>query len=231
MLLLWITLLIFVFLVLHRRNSKLLVSLRARTTTSSEVQTPLQSVQSRGPPQKLRVLCQNMWCTNSLFAERKGSKGPRPTDRFDAVVAEASQYDILILQELFVMRLGFHLIGQDVAHLERQLVNRGFVYHTDIVYNLPLLLGQSAGVAVFSRWPIVDCQHVTFNQRSFKDSLNEKGFVRAAVQVPSGEIVQVFSTHMDSFRVKKAAPMSAARKDPVGYRENVRLDQVKNELV
>ena len=155
---------------------------------------------------QIRILSQNMWCTNSWGAVKKGSKGPQVQRRFTEFVRAVVEggYDVLLLQELFAYRIAyFFLTIDDVVYLTEQLEAAGFIYHSDVVYNLPVLLGQSSGVAIFSKYPIVNWEGHTFRKHSLKDSLNAKGFVQATIAV-GDQHLSFFSAHLDSSKTSDA---------------------------
>ncbi|XP_065195389.1 sphingomyelinase C-like [Sycon ciliatum] len=161
----------------------------------------------------VRVLSQNLWAANFWAAEKLGSKGPNPRARFDGFVRSVTQgkYDVLLLQELFVLRTAyFFATVDDVAYLTKLLEKAGFLYHTDLLYNLPSTFGQSSGVAIFSKYPITEWKGHTFNHYSVKESITSKGFVRAQISIGRSH-VNFFSTHMDSS----------------GWEPGVKLEQIK----
>ncbi|XP_065195404.1 uncharacterized protein LOC135826727 [Sycon ciliatum] len=176
---------------LHKHNQECLWKLRAR----------LGQPGISGPPRDhLRVLSQNMWCTNSWGAVQKGSKGPEVRKRFDALVNAALEgdYDVLLLQELFIYRMAyFFMTVEEVVYLTERLEAAGYVYHSNLAYNVPVVLGQSSGLAIFSKHPFVEWGGHTFTTHSLKDSLNAKGFVHATVSI-GRELFFFYSTHLDS---------------------------------
>lgn len=184
---------------LYLRNRKCFEKLKGRLGKPSGGKTP----------DSLRVLSQNMWCTNSWGAVRKGSKGPEVRRRFDALARAAveGRYDVLLMQELFIYRIAYFFVTiDDVVYLTEQLEAAGYVYHSDLAYNLPVLMGQNSGTAIFSKHPIIDWKGHTFSAYSLKDSLNAKGFVQTSVNVGE-QYLHFFSTHLDSSKagdVKKS---------------------------
>lgn len=183
-------------------------SRRLRRSLSEQLGMPGE----RAERKELRVLSQNMWNVQWPGTLLKGNSGRYPMERFDALVAAAVEgdYDVLALQELFVLRVGPFVFGEEVLYLQRRLVEVGYVYHTDIAYNLPGVFGQSAGVAVFSRLPIPNdgVRYFSFADSSWKEMPNHKGFVHVQLAVfPPGadaasladqRPAHILTAHLDS---------------------------------
>ena len=194
-----------------QRARRLLRDMGEQSGSDATAQSP-----TRG---RLRILSQNCWNMQYPGTERKGNRGRQAEKRFDALAdhAENGGYDVLILQELFVLRAGPFVYGHDVGYLRQRLVKSGFVYHTNIAYNLPRVVGQSAGVAVFSKVPIArtsvdmtnarDDTYFTFATSSFRQFFNRKGFVHVRLllstddssMTSSLDVVHIVNVHLDAF--------------------------------
>ena len=138
----------------------------------------------------LKVLTQNIWC------HYLAKIGPNVESRLKTFIQGAQSYDIVLLQELFVHKMGFY----DRTHLAKLAVKEfklvGFKYHTSFYETAPNFYGQSSGVVIFSRLPITQTHHVAF--KDVGEHFTNKGFVLAEIR-HNKRMVQVCSLHLDAF--------------------------------
>ena len=138
----------------------------------------------------LKVLTQNIWC------HYIAPVGSNVDTRLKAFIQAARSYDIVLMQELFVLKMGFY----DRTHLANLAVEEfklvGFKYHTSFYKTAPMCFGQSSGVVIFSRLPITRAHHVVFSDVG--EHFTNKGFVWAEI-LHNKRTVNVCSLHMDAF--------------------------------
>ena len=169
-----------------------------------------------GDERRLRVLTHNLWChyPMSLVKQCAHAMPGRAFEarlRLFAAHCAAERYDVVCVQELFLWRL-WPLEGcGNFELLAALLADGGLVHHTDPSQSMRpgRWVGQNAGVAIFSRLPISNCEAIDFERTA--EALNTKGFVTADVRLPcagpaGGRTVRIVSAHMDArdWRTKSA---------------------------
>ena len=176
---------------------------------------------SAGPGQgiSLRVATQNVWChylatpTRQMFERRRSGErsgvaddrinGLRYWKRLDLLARHlASVADVVVVQELFMLRLGPIVISHNVRRFVALMEDLGFPYQSDPNATLLSWAGQNCGVMIFSRFPMVACHAEAF--RRTDEIPSSKGFVDVVIEIPainSGETgmrVRVLGTHFDA---------------------------------
>jgi len=137
-------------------------------------------------------MSQNVWNT------QMGSKGKDSTGRFMTFAQDAKDYDILLVQEVFILSVGPLKYGmEDAILLEKELIQQGFKFHTNLYNTLPYV-GQNSGLQIFSKYPLVDVEYVSFHQASMHEYMNWKGAVKAKVEIGDGKSLTVVNVHFDS---------------------------------
>eukprot|EP00931_Biecheleriopsis_adriatica_P122855 TRINITY_DN97901_c0_g1_i1.p1 TRINITY_DN97901_c0_g1~~TRINITY_DN97901_c0_g1_i1.p1 ORF type:complete len:334 (+),score=62.78 TRINITY_DN97901_c0_g1_i1:48-1049(+) len=142
----------------------------------------------------VRLLCQNVW--NSFFAG-----GPDRVARLIALqeFVHQNNIDVLVTQEMFSFAFGPFVDAGEVRMFGERMGEVGLVYQTSPLASLPLL-GQNSGLAIYSRFPIVEESHGTFNQRR---AVSAKGWQEVAIELESEEERQVpkrlmlINTHLE----------------------------------
>lgn len=146
-------------------------------------------------PGQLRVLTQNMFA--HYFIRGCADKDDRSRGLIRCLKAVANDVDVVLLQELFVGKIGSRDLGgqivQEVVAAAREL---GFLYHAGGKDPKQLLLGQNNGLIILSRFKFVeDPVDITFNNRA--ETVCAKGVLKVVLDV-DGARVHVITSHLDS---------------------------------
>lgn len=111
----------------------------------------------------------------------------QPKVRVKEIPRKISQFDVVILEELF---------DRDLRKTMTNLMSEYYPYHTNVVgsHTLKFLTG---GVMIFSRWPIINEDQFVFHASNGLDSLAAKGALYAAIN-KQGKIYHIIGTHMQA---------------------------------
>ena len=133
-------------------------------------------------PKRIRVMSQNIW--NSFFAG-----GPGRHARLMAFFEELERLrvDIVIVQEMFVFGLGPWCVKSEAEAARELLLELGFRHQTCPTATQPLL-GQSSGLVVYSKYPIVREHHEAFATRR---SVTAKGWLEVVIDLGLSDSNQV----------------------------------------
>ena len=162
---------------------------------------------------QIKVLTQNLWVHYLA---------PSPTKRvrLEAFISFLKQkhnnYDILIIQEIFGLRLGCFIRCNDLEFLVTELFKIGYIHHTKPSGNLPYF-GQNGGIALFSKYPFIYDDVFRFERSD--EIMLRKGFAIGITKIPlSGD------DHDDKTKYHYLC-IGTGHCDP--YRPNVILSQIK----
>lgn len=139
----------------------------------------------------LTVVTYNMWC-NYLI---KGK--PNYVDRFEGLANGVKNADIVFVQEIFILRVGPLEFSNCATAMVEVMRSKGFVYKTSITASVPYLLGQSSGVAIFSKIPLKTTTSEVFKHAGIKERVNNKGFVSAEFEINNSRVA-LFTIHTDA---------------------------------
>jgi len=104
-------------------------------------------------------------------------------------------YDVLALQEVFVMNIFGYTLGIDIREqLIKESKNYGYEYHL-MGDTPPTIFGQTSGLLILSKYPILKGAERRWYKVS--DFGTAKGFLHAIIQI-GGEEVHVFNVHLDA---------------------------------
>lgn len=111
----------------------------------------------------------------------------QPKIRVEDIPAKISQFDVVILEELF---------DHDLRSTMTKRMQPQYPYHTKVVDggNAKVLTG---GVMIFSKWPIVLEKQVVYKASASGDSLAAKGAIYAEIN-KEGKIYHIFGTHLQA---------------------------------
>lgn len=140
---------------------------------------------------RLTFVTYNLWC-NYLV-----KSGANYVERFDGFAKGVKNYDIVMIQEAFVLRVGPIEFSNCAAHLADAMKLRGFKYRTSIAASVPFTFGQSNGIMIFSKIPFTGTKSVTFDTANIVERVNNKGFVYTELKV-KGNPMFIFNTHTDA---------------------------------
>lgn len=148
-----------------------------------------------GSQKRLRILTQNMFCH---VLQNAVTKDLASTEQRMAGLVEnvrRNMYDVVLLQEMFILRVGFLEFGRKALRYTRErLAELGLIYHTDPDQS-SRMLGQNSGLYIFSRHPFVSVLEQTYGKH--KEFICNKGFQRVSVDF-GGKLVHFLNTHLDS---------------------------------
>ena len=97
------------------------------------------------------------------------------------------QPDIICFQEVFDRKASGHL-------LEKLKDN-----YSNIVYNVaPSEIGLNSGLAIASKFPILDVSFRKFKNLAGEDALSNKGILRAIVDLGNGKSATIYNTHLQA---------------------------------
>lgn len=145
-----------------------------------------------GSRRHVRILSQNVW--NSFFAG-----GPGRIERLRAFgeYLEQNDVDIVATQEMFVFGLG-PLVDSVEANTASDMMRLlGFEFQTCYLESAPAV-GQSSGLVVYSKLPIVRAEHHVFSSRR---AVSCKGWLEVEVELPTRagqpSRLTLFNTHLE----------------------------------
>ena len=152
-------------------------------------------------PLSPQVLTQNLWCHYPMTLIK-----PYPPAQHGACFLQRLRcfadhvrtvgYDIVMVQELFLFKIGPFGTTTNFEFCAAEMQRAGLPFATDPSPSLhhERLFGQNSGVAIFSRWPITAEVSVDL---ATSERNNTKGFVMATVNTLQGP-VRFLCTHLDS---------------------------------
>jgi endonuclease/exonuclease/phosphatase family metal-dependent hydrolase len=153
-------------------------------------------------PASLRLLSHNVWChyPATLLSPKDGvQSGWDFLGRLRALAdhVEGGGYDVVLLQELFIMKAWLVGTTRNFEYFLDRMRKAGLVHCTDPTASLhgDRLWGQNSGVVIFSRHRVHSCRNVDFAFTS--EGNNTKGFVAVTVESSSG-MLRFVCAHLDS---------------------------------
>ena len=155
---------------------------------------------------ELRVLSHNVWC-HYMQQWYAPPASKRLECLFEAI--QAQDYDVVLVQELFLFRVGPLANTHSFEVFTRAMLGAGYHLASDPRSSLPVI-GQNNGLAIFSKLDV----SVAPVSRSFVatgESVCVKGFVHARLSLGGGRTLHVVTTHLDSKQKPKAVQDLQAR--------------------
>eukprot|EP01084_Bolivina_argentea_P080382 145621_1 len=161
------------------------------TPHSSQDHEPLLASEA---PTQIKILSQNIWCV--FF---KG--GPQRRKRLQILIQKIKDDnpDIICLQEMHLLGLGLLLLCGDYLYVQRNLVQLGYIYHTDPKLSTPYF-GGSSGCVIFSKYPMISS---TSNVFQHIRPGRCKGWVVANIGIPNPCNLKVVTTHLEHKNKKR----------------------------
>jgi endonuclease/exonuclease/phosphatase family metal-dependent hydrolase len=149
-------------------------------------------------PETLHILQQNCW--TPLFGGGRDRQ-----KRMEALVAEAGNYDVLLLQELFSTWLAGWRVAGYAEWLVAELVPRGFTHF--LIPGAKFLQMQDSGLFIASKVALTGAFEVVYNARASSGEMwTSKGAL--GVRLRSSNLVLV-NTHLNAY---EGAEERAARR-------------------
>lgn len=153
-------------------------------------------------PSSLTVVTQNLWChyPMTLLKQESGVMTGKCFEhrlRLFAEYVKDNAIDVVMVQELFLFRIGPVYTNNNFTVFAQAMGACGLTECTDPSLSMHArVLGQNSGVAIFSKWPLLNCR--SFDFESTGENLNSKGFVCADVAMTQNRTAHFVSAHLDS---------------------------------
>lgn len=141
----------------------------------------------------ITITSQNIWLTLIPFV--RNNKDVRK--RLQSFAKGVSSSDIVLLQELFIFKIGPWEWNGNYLELTKFMREEGFIYLANSERTTPQFFGQNSGLLIYSKYPIIKSKSWTYEQGSFKETFSNKGYILAQIQVGK-YCVCVGNTHLDS---------------------------------
>jgi len=110
---------------------------------------------------------------------------------------KSNNYDIIFLQEVFILNSYISYIGnQYKSILIQECASLGYLHNAEA--HKTWFPRQDSGLLILSRYPILNCQAKIFSARSWMEIMCEKGFLVAEIQFAPHETVICVNAHLDS---------------------------------
>ena len=138
--------------------------------------------------QRISILTQNIWC---VFFNGGMQRRKRLRILIDCIARD--EPDIIALQEMSVLGLGFILLCGDYLYVQKKLIKMGYIYHTDPKLSTPYF-GSSSGCVIFSKYPITDSSANVFKHRRIARC---KGWIFAQISIPNIHDLKITNTHLE----------------------------------
>lgn len=154
----------------------------------------------------LLLVSYNLWCTlwHSHGVE----------ERIESLVEGIKDFDIALIQEAYIWNFGVAVFKKCASLLVVEMKKHGFHFRTSILDFVPPF-GQSGGVVIFSRIPLVRTISKQYNSSIFQ-YLVYRGFVVGEFFINSKPL-HVINTHLNptgvDSRVQQAKELARAMKD------------------
>ena len=105
--------------------------------------------------------------------------------------------DVVMVQELFVYRIGPFYTNNNFTVFAQAMRACGLTHCTDPSISMHArVLGQNSGVAIFSKWPLLN--PLSFDFESTGEIMNSKGFVCADIAMAHNRKVHCVNAHLDA---------------------------------
>lgn len=142
--------------------------------------------ETESPPRKnIKILSWNIYMLPHLVASHSGKR-----ERAEIIgqTLEASDYDVILFQE------AFHPLARKkiLRHLKAK-----YPYQVGPANRKLLSLKANSGLWLFSRYPIVDYQSISYKNKFGVDALSRKGALLAEIDV-EGQRIQIAGTHLQN---------------------------------
>jgi endonuclease/exonuclease/phosphatase family metal-dependent hydrolase len=146
----------------------------------------------------MRILCQNLNLHH--LVSHSTDKAQRVT-KFAQALSE-KEYDVVVLQEVFVLNTIFSRVGGDLRDQLIEAGRRCGLQYASLSKPANPLFGQDAGLMVLSRFPIAREYSVTFREYGWKEVTNKKGFLHVVIDLTStydgDKTLHVLTSHLDA---------------------------------
>ena len=135
----------------------------------------------------IRVLTYNFFLRPPLVRTNENDYKDERLEYFLEHVLQ--NYDIIAFQEVF------SFLNGRVRRLIRQAELKGFRYHAT---SKAFWFGVDGGLALLSRYEIVDSEFIAFTKAAMADRIALKGTLYAKIAIRPSSFIHVFATHLQS---------------------------------
>lgn len=156
----------------------------------------------------LRLVTYNLWCDflkpHTILSLE---------ERIECLAEGINDFDIVLIQEAYVLNAGVAVITKCATLMVAAMTKRGFRYRTSIADFTAPYVGQSGGIVIFSRIPLVKTTSRSYLNYSILQVTDYRGFVVGEFSVNSQRLY-VVNTHLDphgvNARLSQARELAAA---------------------
>lgn len=154
----------------------------------SSIEPLLSSASIQQEVKKIKILSQNVWC---VF----GVGGSQRRKRLKLLIKniKIDNPDIVCLQEMHLLGLGFLILCGDYLFVKKELIKLGYIYHNDPKLSTPYF-GSSSGCVIFSKFPIINSSSNVFKNKRFA---RYKGWVHANIAIPNIHNLKIINLHLE----------------------------------
>lgn len=139
----------------------------------------------------IRLVSYNLWCDYL-----KPHSITSLNDRIEGLAEGIKDFDIALIQEAYIFKTGIAVFTKCASLLIATMETRGFHYRTSIADFVAPYLGQSGGIVIFSRIPLVRTTSRRYRNYSILQFYNYRGFVVGEYLFNSRHLY-VVNTHLD----------------------------------
>jgi len=123
--------------------------------------------------------------------------GPNFKDRLELFARQARNYDVLLLQEMFLVSIGPFVLPNDVDWFVKRMQQEGFSYTTDPTTSCPSFFGQNNGLLILSKLPIRETTNVSFKGKN-RRFLSFKGWLEVELMFNDECLpLKMITTHLE----------------------------------
>lgn len=139
---------------------------------------------------QINILSFNLW--GSYFMG-----GPNFKDRLEIFAGQAGNYDVLLLQEMFVLSIGPFVLPNNVDWFVSRMQQEGFIYTTNPITSCPSLFGQNNGLLILSKLPFKETSNVSFKLKN-RRKVSYKGWLAVELMLNDGSPpLKLVTTHLE----------------------------------
>lgn len=144
----------------------------------------------------LQLVSYNLWC--DFF---KPHAVYDLSERIESLVEGIKGFDIALIQEAYILSTGVVVVSRCASLLIEAMEKHGFHYRTSIVDFVAPYVGQSGGIVIFSRIPLLRTASRLYHNYSIRQFADYRGFVVGEYFFNSQHLY-VINTHLDPYGVK-----------------------------
>ena len=122
-------------------------------------------------------------------------------ERIGSLAEGIKEVDIALIQEAYILNTGITIISKCARHLVAEMEKHGLAYRTALKDLIAPNFGNSAGVIICSRIPLLNASSSQFHHFSVYQLADNRGFVIGKYTFNSKQLV-VVNTHLDPHQVK-----------------------------